>query len=47
MPGSEHVEEVVHPNYDEAAATKTAAMVRGIFATKSDAESEAWGAATT
>jgi nitroreductase len=40
----EHVEEVVHPNYDDAAATKTAATVRGIFATKSEAEREAWGA---
>ena len=40
----EHVEEVVHPNYDDAAATKTAATIRGIFAKKSEAEREAWGA---
>lgn len=40
----EHIEEVVHPNYDEAAATQTAATIRGMFAAKSDAEREAWGA---
>ena len=40
----EHIEDVVHPNYDEAAATKTAATVRGIFAKKSEAEREQWGA---
>ena len=39
-----HVEEVVHPNYDEAAGAQAAAKVRGIFANKSDAEREAWGA---
>ena len=40
----EHIEEVVHPNLDDATATKTAAMVRGMFASKSEAEREAWGA---
>ena len=38
------IEEVVHPNYDEASALKTAATVRGMFAQKSEAEREAWGA---
>ena len=40
----ERIEDVVHPNYDEAAATQTAAMIRGMFAAKTDAEREAWGA---
>lgn len=40
----EHIEEVMHPNYDGASATKTAATVRGIFANRSEAEREAWGA---
>lgn len=40
-----HIEEVVHPNFDAEAATKSAAHVRGIFARQSEADREAWGAA--
>lgn len=40
----DRIEEVVHPNFDEAAAAKTAATIRGIFANRSEGEREAWGA---
>ena len=40
-----NIEEVVHPNLDDEAATKTAAQIRGIFGKQSEADREAWGAA--
>ena len=40
----DRIEEVVHPNLDDAARAKTAASVRAMFARKSEAEREQWGA---
>ena len=40
----DRIEEVVHPNLDAAARAKTAASVRGMFAKRTDAEREQWGA---